>query len=80
MSGSAEVDIELDIKGLLCPLPLVRLSKAIDAVPVGGVLRAVSDDPTCMADIPAWAKSTGHELVTAEHDGRDYVFVIRRVE
>lgn len=76
---STPADAELDLKGLLCPLPLVKLSQSIAGVEVGGVVRAVSDDPTCMADIPAWATSTGHQLVAAEHSGNEYVFVIKRV-
>ena len=80
MSPTLPEDVELDIKGLLCPLPLVRLSQRIAALNIGDTLRAVSDDPACMAEIPAWAKSAGQDLLYAERDGEDYVFVIRRVK
>lgn len=73
-------DAELDIKGLLCPLPLVRLSQKIATLEMGAVLRAVSDDPTCVSEVSAWAQSTGQELVSSEHEGGDYVFVIKRAK
>jgi len=52
MSDENKVDLELDLKGLLCPLPMVKVSQNIGNVPVGGVIRAVATDPGAMADIP----------------------------
>jgi len=54
MSDDVKPDLELDLKGLLCPLPMVKVSQNINSVPVGGVIRAVATDPGAMADIPAW--------------------------
>ncbi len=73
-------DLELDLKGLLCPLPMVRVSQNIDKVPVGGVVKAVATDPGSMADIPAWAKSTGNEVLSAEKKDGQYVFFVKRVK
>ena len=80
MSEGTPVDLELDLKGLLCPLPMVRVSQNITEVPVGGVIRAVASDPGSMADIPAWAKSTGHELLSGEKEGDDFVFLVKRTK
>lgn len=69
----------LDLKGLLCPLPVVKIAQAIKAVNVGDVVEAMATDPGVLADIPAWARSSGNELVSMEK-GRDKVirFMVRR--
>jgi TusA-related sulfurtransferase len=73
-------DLELDLRGLLCPMPMVKVSQNISKVPVGGTVRAVATDAGSMADIPAWAKSTGNEVVQAEKVGSEYVFLVKRVK
>jgi len=78
--SDATPDLELDLRGLLCPMPMVKVSQNIDKVPVGGVVRAVATDAGSMADIPAWAKSTGNEVVQAEKVGSEYVFLVKRVK
>jgi tRNA 2-thiouridine synthesizing protein A len=80
MSEEILADLELDLKGLLCPLPMVKVSQNINNVPVGGVIRAVATDPGSMADIPAWAKSTGNEVVSAEKEGSEFVFLVKRLK
>ncbi len=79
MSDEVKVDLELDLKGLLCPLPMVKVSQNINNVEVGGVIRAVATDPGAMADIPAWAASTGHEVLSAGKEGDLFVFLVKRV-
>ena len=70
----------LDAKGLKCPMPVVKTSKEIKAIDVGGVLEVLATDPGSMADITAWAKSTGNELLEAKKDGDVFKFYIRRVK
>ena len=74
------IDKVLDLKGLLCPIPIIKMAKAIKEVQVGQLIEAVATDPGVMADIPAWARSTGHELVTLEKQDRQFRFVVRRVK
>jgi TusA-related sulfurtransferase len=69
----------LDAKGLKCPMPVVKTSKEIKGVSVGGVLEVLATDPGSIADITAWAKSTGNELLTAKKDDGIFKFYIRRV-
>lgn len=80
MAEEIEVDLELDLRGLLCPLPMVRVSQNINKVPVGGVIRAVATDPGSLADIPSWARATGNEVLKTERDGRDIIFFVKRVK
>ncbi len=75
-----KVDLKLDLKGLLCPLPIVKLSQAIKDLPVGAVIEGIATDPGVMADVPAWAKSTGQELISIEQQGKEYRFLIKKVK
>ncbi|MEX0788039.1 MAG: sulfurtransferase TusA family protein [Anaerolineales bacterium] len=68
----------LDLKGLLCPMPIVRMAKAMKEIEIGQILEATATDPGVMADVPAWARSTGHELVSLEKRGREFHFLVRR--
>jgi tRNA 2-thiouridine synthesizing protein A len=47
---------------------------------VGGVLEATATDPGVLADIPAWTKSTGNELISIEKDGKLIRFLIKRTK
>lgn len=73
-------DLDLDLRGLLCPMPMVKVSQNINNVEVGGVIRAIATDAGAMADIPAWAKSTGNEVLQAEKVGSEFVFLVKRVK
>jgi tRNA 2-thiouridine synthesizing protein A len=70
----------LDAKGLKCPMPVVKTSKEIKSISVGGVLEILATDPGSMADITAWTKSTGNELLKAEKDEGTFKFYVRRVK
>lgn len=71
----------LDLKGLLCPMPVVKIAQAIKNVAIGATIEAFATDPGVLADIPAWARSTGNELVVIEKkDNKDIRFVVKRVK
>lgn len=70
----------LDLKGLLCPMPIVKMAKAIKDVKVGEMIEAFATDPGVMADIPAWCRTTGHELVTLEKLEKQFHFIVRRLK
>ena len=72
--------LTLDFKGLLCPMPVVKIAQAVKQVQVGDLIEAVATDPGVMADIPAWARTTGNELVTLEKREKDFRFVVRRMK
>ena len=70
----------LDLKGLLCPMPIVKMAKAIKEIPVGETIEAYATDPGVMADIPAWCRTTGNELVTLEKLDKQFHFIVRRIK
>jgi tRNA 2-thiouridine synthesizing protein A len=75
-----KADKMLDLKGLLCPIPIVKMAKAIKEVEVGQLIEAYATDPGVMADIPAWCRSTGNEMVTLEKLDKQFHFLVRRTK
>ena len=55
MSDDVQVANVLDLKGLACPMPVVKVSKGIKDVEVGEVIEAHTTDPGALTDFPAWA-------------------------
>lgn len=60
MSAPA-VDLELDCRGMLCPLPVIELGRRHAEVPVGGLVAVVADDVAARHDVPAWCRMRGQE-------------------
>jgi tRNA 2-thiouridine synthesizing protein A len=75
-----KVDVKLNLEGLLCPIPVVKVSQAIKNLAVGGILEATATDPGVLADIPAWAKTTGNEVLSMERDNKVITFLIKKVK
>jgi tRNA 2-thiouridine synthesizing protein A len=73
-------DKTLDARGLKCPMPVVKTSQEIKSIGVGGTLLVIATDPGSMADIQAWTKSTGNELVKMERVDKEFRFLIRRLK
>ena len=69
----------LDYKGLSCPMPIVKISQEIGRVSVGDVVEVHTTDPGSIADFPAWAKTTGQEIVEIKQEpGLIRIFVRRK--
>ncbi|MGL4523540.1 MAG: sulfurtransferase TusA family protein [Bacilli bacterium] len=62
--------LQVDAKGLACPMPIVRTKKAIETLNEGETLELLATDKGSTADVKAWAERTGHSyLGTDENDG-----------
>lgn len=57
-------DSEIDARDLLCPLPVLRLRKALMALPQGGRARLIATDPAAVIDVPHFCAQSGHRLIT----------------
>jgi len=69
----------LDVRGLACPLPVLRAKRALKDVPVNSILRVQATDPAALKDMPTFCEQTGHELVAQVTDANNtYIFDIRR--
>jgi tRNA 2-thiouridine synthesizing protein A len=64
----------LDCRGKRCPLPVIELARRIRAVPVGGTVTVLADDPAARLDIPAWCRMRRQEYLgeSAGEDGPAY--------
>jgi tRNA 2-thiouridine synthesizing protein A len=71
-------DRELDVKGLNCPLPILRTKKALAEMESGQVLRVLATDPGSVKDFIAFARQTGNELIEQKQDGTVFEFALRR--
>ena len=80
MAEEIKADQTINLEGLLCPIPIVKVSQAIKNLPVGSVLAATATDPGVLADIPAWTRSTGNELLSMNRDGKLIKFFVKRVK
>lgn len=69
----------VDARGLVCPMPTVRLGQTIRKVNLGDVVEVWSDDPGSQANMAAWTKNTGHQLVSSAVDGTVYKYQVRRM-
>ena len=78
MSDEFNVEKVMDLKGLPCPMPVVKVSKGIKEVEVGQVIEAHSTDPGSLTDFPAWARTSGNEILKNEQDGDVIKFFIKR--
>ena len=72
------IDIELDTRGLNCPLPILKAKKALSDMLAGQLLRVVSTDAGSTRDFQAFARQTGNELVNQQTQGADYIHVLKR--
>ncbi|MGE5522070.1 MAG: sulfurtransferase TusA family protein [Rhodospirillaceae bacterium] len=75
---SAPADIELDVSGYNCPIPLLRTKKALADMAEGEVLRVVSTDPGSEIDFRVYTEKTGHALLGVEERDGTYIFLIRK--
>ncbi len=55
-------DLEIDVVGLRCPLPVLKLKKRIEPLQPGSKVRLVTTDPTTLKDVPAYCQLAGHQL------------------
>ena len=74
------VDYVLDCSGLVCPMPIVKTSKAIKELKLSQVLQVIATDSGSPKDMEAWARQTGNELISSKEENGKYIFLIRRLK
>lgn len=73
-----QFDRELDVKGLNCPLPILRTKKALAEMESGQILRVLATDPGSAKDFAAFARQTGNELLEQSEENRVFEYFIKR--
>jgi tRNA 2-thiouridine synthesizing protein A len=69
---------DLDATGLLCPLPVLKARKRLNALTVGDQLRMRADDPAAVIDVPHFCAQAGHTLVESTQDGDVQIYLIEK--
>ncbi len=70
-------DRELDVRGLNCPLPILRAKKALGDLSAGQDLRVLASDPGSVKDFQAFCKQTGNELLS-HSEGAEFTFFMKK--
>ena len=78
MTDVIKEDQVLDCSGMLCPLPVVKTSKAIKQLEPGQILKMIATDPGAPPDMEAWARQTGNELLRSMEEGGKFVFFFQK--
>jgi tRNA 2-thiouridine synthesizing protein A len=70
--------VTVDARGHRCPIPTLRLRRALETVDGGGLVRLLADDPTARIDAPLFVREAGHELVETTEDDGTLSFLVRK--
>ncbi|MEM0348767.1 MAG: sulfurtransferase TusA family protein [Candidatus Caldarchaeum sp.] len=75
--------LTVDVKGAMCPWPVLKTREAIQRINVGEVIEVLATDPASKPDLEAWARKTGNRILSVEENGSDpvvYRFLIEKVK
>jgi tRNA 2-thiouridine synthesizing protein A len=74
----APPETEVDARGHRCPVPTLRLRRALETTPPGTVIRLLADDPLARVDVPHFAAERGLELLSVEPLPSGWAFRVRK--
>ncbi|MHA1108239.1 MAG: sulfurtransferase TusA family protein [Alphaproteobacteria bacterium] len=69
----------LDVRGLKCPLPILKTKKAIGRLNGGDALEVLATDPGSVEDFAEFCRATGHELLESGENDGIYRFVLKKI-
>jgi tRNA 2-thiouridine synthesizing protein A len=76
--SSTNFDKDLDVRGLNCPLPILRAKKALTELKSGKVLRILATDPGSVKDFEAFARQTGNQLLSHAEADKVFTFFLKK--
>jgi tRNA 2-thiouridine synthesizing protein A len=71
-------DKELDVRGLNCPLPILRTKKSLVDMNTGQVLKIMATDPGAVIDFQVFSDQTGNDLISLSELGGEFTFYMRK--
>lgn len=74
----ADDEILVDARGHRCPVPTLRLRRALEAAPAGRRVRLLADDPLARIDVPHFAAEAGAEILERSQEGSALTFLVAR--
>jgi tRNA 2-thiouridine synthesizing protein A len=78
MSSEAEIPYVVDARGHRCPIPTLRLRRALEEAAPGALVQLLADDPMARIDVPHFLTAAGHVLVATDHDPAELSFTVRK--
>lgn len=78
MSDYGDAQTTLDLRGLKCPFPVLRVRKAMQDLPQGAIVVATADDPAAAIDFPHFCNEAGHRLVDQQTHDEAMIFTIAK--
>ena len=73
-----EDDVLLDVTGLICPMPLLKAKRALNAMEIGQTLRILATDHTSLQDFITFSEQSGHELISSNVNEGVYNHLLRK--
>ena len=73
-----EFNIEVNAAGLHCPLPLLRLKKALKDMHSGEVVRVIATDPAAHLDFGVYSEQTGNEIIEYIREDEQQIFYVQK--
>lgn len=73
-----KTDKELDARGLVCPLPILRTKQSLAGMTSGQTLKIVATDPGSVIDFQVFAEQTGNELLSLSESDKEFIFLLRK--
>ncbi len=73
-----EIAETLDARGLLCPLPVLKLRKRMVPLAAGDCIEMLADDPAAVVDVPHFCAEAGHEIVKMREADGHQIYVVRK--
>ena len=70
--------ITIDARGHRCPVPTLKLQKALESAATGEVLVLLADDPMARIDVPHFAAENGHSIVDSDVAGPSLSFTVQK--
>jgi tRNA 2-thiouridine synthesizing protein A len=72
------IDQELDARGLVCPLPILRTKQSLARMISGQILKIVATDPGSVIDFQVFAEQTGNELLSLSEATGEFIFILKK--
>ena len=72
-------DKELDVRGLVCPLPILRTKKSLTDMTRGQILKIVATDPASLIDFQVFAEQTGNQLLSSAEASGEFLFYLKKI-
>ena len=69
---------ELDARGLVCPLPILRTKQTLAGMISGQTLKIVATDPGSVIDFQVFAEQTGNELLSLSQTADEFIFILKK--